>query len=64
MGKIRRGGYLFVTLIGDHVPRHVHIYRDGKAVAKFDLDRFECMTGSIDRRLRRILQQLVTEGKL
>ena len=55
---------MFVTLIGDHVPRHVHIYRDGKAVAKFDLDRFECMTGSMDRRLRRILQQLVTEGKL
>jgi hypothetical protein len=29
MGKIRRGGYLFVWWAGDHPPRHVHVF-DGK----------------------------------
>lgn len=37
MGKIRRGGYVFVTWKGDHAPRHVHVYRDGKLVVKWDL---------------------------
>lgn len=37
MGKIRRGGYIFVTWVGDHSPRHVHVYRDGKLVVKWDL---------------------------
>ena len=29
MGKIRRGGYLFIWWSGDHEPRHVHVF-DGK----------------------------------
>ena len=26
MCKIRRGGYLFIWWIGDHEPRHVHVF--------------------------------------
>ena len=26
MGKIRRGGYILEWYIGDHVPRHIHVY--------------------------------------
>jgi len=37
MGKVRRGNYIFVTWVGDHPPRHVHIYKDGKLVVKWDL---------------------------
>ncbi len=29
MGKIWRGGYLFIWWKGDHEPRHVHVF-DGK----------------------------------
>ena len=40
VGKIRRGGFVFLTWKGDHTPRHVHVYRDGKlapiAVSIFD----------------------------
>jgi hypothetical protein len=28
MGKLRRGGFVFVTWIGDHGPYHVHVYED------------------------------------
>jgi hypothetical protein len=34
MGKIRQGGYVFVTWIGDHSPYHVHVYRDRRLVLK------------------------------
>jgi hypothetical protein len=28
MGRIRRGGYVFISWIGDHPPRHVQVYDD------------------------------------
>lgn len=43
---------------------HVHIYRDGVMVAKFDLEGWEVMAGNIDRRLRQILKQLREEQRL
>ena len=36
--KIRRGGFIFLAWMGDHGPRHVHVYRDGTLVVKWDLD--------------------------
>ena len=45
MGKIRRGGYVFITWVGDHPPRHVHVYRDGKLVVKWDLENRVAMNG-------------------
>ena len=64
MGRIRRGGYVFFTAKGDHNPPHVHIYRDGEMVAKFDLQGWETMVGKVDRRIRQILKRLRKEGKL
>jgi hypothetical protein len=32
MTKIRRGGYVFISWVGDQSPRHVHVYRDGRFV--------------------------------
>lgn len=64
MGRIRRGGYIFFTAKGDHSPRHVHIYRDGVMVAKFDLEGWEVMAGEIKLRLKQILEQLREERRL
>jgi len=36
VAKIRRGGYVFVTWVGDHPPRPVHVYRDGRLVVKWN----------------------------
>lgn len=38
MTKLRRGGCVLVTWKGDHSPRHVHVYRDGVFVLKWDLE--------------------------
>ena len=62
MGKIRRGGYVFVTWKGDHSPRHVHVYRDGVLIVKWDLDHGQPMTGKITRRVRLLLEELEREG--
>jgi hypothetical protein len=62
MGKLRRGGYIFVWWKGDHVPRHVHVYRDGKLVVKWDLDNSKPMKGSAPRRVIDLIRELDAEG--
>ncbi len=64
MPKIRRGGYIFVAWKGDHPPRHVHVYRDGKLVVKWDLDNKKPMKGKATRRVRELIEKLETEGLL
>lgn len=64
MSKIRRGGYVFVTYIGDHAPRHVHVYRDSRLVVKWDLDHNETMEGQINRSILKQITQLRKEGRL
>ncbi|NNK45080.1 MAG: DUF4160 domain-containing protein [Altererythrobacter sp.] len=64
MAKIRRGNFVFVTWIGDHAPRHVHVYRDGKLVVKWDLEHALPIEGRASRRLRRLIRELVDEESL
>jgi hypothetical protein len=64
MPRIRRGGYLFISWVGDHSPRHVHVYRDNRLVVKWDLDSRLPMQGRATARVRRLLEDLVKEGKL
>jgi hypothetical protein len=64
VGKIRRGGYVFITWKGDHSPRHVHVYRDGTLVVKWDLDNKQPMIGIATRRIRELIEELEVEGML
>ena len=64
MGKIRRGGYVFVTWIGDHSPYHVHVYRDRKLVLKWDLENRVPMQGAPSRRVLDLIEELRKEGLL
>jgi len=64
MCKVRRGGYIFVTWKGDHSPRHVHVYRDGLLVVKWDLDNKQPMIGKATRRVRMLIEELEHEGAL
>lgn len=64
MGKIRRGGYIFVSWIGDHAPRHVHVYRDGTLVVKWDLENRRPMKGEATRRILNLIEELENEGEL
>ena len=64
MGKLRRGGFVFVWWKGDHPPRHVHVYRDGKLLVKWDLDNKKAMKGRAIRRIVDLIETLESEGIL
>lgn len=64
MGKIRRGEYVFFTWKGDHPPRHVHVYRDGLLVVKWNLEEQVPMKGTATARVRRLIAELEREGLL
>lgn len=59
MGRVRRGGYIFEFWVGDHSPRHVHVLKDRKLIAKVELDDdLTVMEGRITQRIRKILKTL------
>ena len=64
MGKVRRGGYVFVTWKSDHPPRHVYVYRDGVLIVKWDLDNRQPMIGRATRRVRALIEELEAEEAL
>ena len=64
MARIRRGGYIFLTWKGDHSPRHVHVYRDGKLIVKWDIENRLPMIGEANRRILSLIDELESEGLL
>jgi hypothetical protein len=64
MGRARRGGYVIEWWIGDHYPKHVHVYRDGREIAKVQVPGLIVLTGKLNKRLYKILKQLVLEKKI
>lgn len=64
MVRVRRGGYIFIAWKGDHAPRHVHVYRDGELVLKWDLEDDRPMFGKPSRRLRELIAELRADGLL
>ena len=63
MGKIRRGNYIFLGWIGDH-GHHVHVYKDGKQVVKWDLDEQKAIQGKENKRILKLIKSLQKEGKI
>lgn len=64
MGRLKRGGFIFVWWKGDHSPRHVHVYRDGSLVVKWDIENQKPMKGEASRTLLELIAGLVAEGRL
>lgn len=62
MTKIRRGNFIFLGWIGDHSPRHVHVYRNRKLIVKWDLENGVAMKGTPTRRILRLISDLQDEG--
>ena len=64
MGKVRKGGYIFLWWKSDHDPRHVHVYRRGRLVVKWDLDNDRPMVGAASKKILRFILELRREGRL
>ncbi len=55
---------MFVTWKGNHTPRHVHVYRDGKFIVKWDLESRKAMKGKAPHKVVEIIKELESEGRL
>ena len=55
---------MFLSWVGDHTPRHVHVYRDGWFVLKWDLENGRLMAGAPSRQVLELIRQLESEGLL
>jgi len=55
---------VFITWKGDHPPRHVHVYRDGKLIVKWDLDNQKPMKGAANSRILALIAELEAEALL
>lgn len=64
MSRIKRGGYVFMTWETDHAPKHVHVYLDSRLLVKWDLEKNQAIIGYAGARIRRLIRELVREGKL
>ena len=64
MSKIKRGGYIFVTWVGDHSPRHVHVFKNSQLVCKFDLENRLVMKGRMSSIVKSWIWQLEKKGLL
>jgi hypothetical protein len=64
VGKLRRGGYIFVSWRSDHPPRHVHVYQRRRLVVKWDLDHEKVMKGFASSRLVALIRELEAERRL
>lgn len=49
---------------GDHDPRHVHVYRSGKLLVKWNIEDWCPITGRASAKLKRLLATLQREGLL
>ena len=64
MPKTRRGGYIFIARRSDHPPRHVHVYRNGTLIVKWDLENKKPMKGRASTKVLELIEQLDAEGLL
>jgi len=66
MGRIRRNGYVVEWFIGDHDPRHVHVYTaKGRFIGRLNLQTHTGHEGwNPDRKLLKLIADLQKEGRL
>jgi hypothetical protein len=53
-----------LTWKGDHSPHHVHVYRDGKLIVKWNLDDRVAMKGRPSARVLQLIAELERKGIL
>lgn len=53
MGKIRRG-YVFITWLGDHDPKHLHVFKNGKELLKWNLEAQVAIEGKAAKRVKNL----------
>jgi hypothetical protein len=50
--------------MGDHLPKNVHLYQDGREIAKVEIPCLLVPKGRIDNRIKKSLQDLIDESEI
>lgn len=50
--------------MGDHWPKHAHVYKDGRQIAKVQIPEMRVLDGRLSKRLRKIMNELLRKGLL
>jgi len=66
MGRIRRGGYILEWWIGDHSPRHVHVYdKSGRFLGRIQVPSGQPLEAwTPPAKVLTIINELIREGRL
>lgn len=66
MGRIRRGGYIFTSWKGDHLPRHVHVAdAKGNALGRVAIETKEPLDDwTPPRKVKELIEELRKEGRI
>lgn len=56
--------YIIEWWMGDHLPKHVHVYKGGREVAKVEVPGLLVLKGKINERLKKALQELIAKGEI
>jgi hypothetical protein len=62
MGKVRRHGYIFTWNVGDHLPIHIHVYKDGRLICRWRLFEDIELSGKATNKIRKAIAELREEG--
>ncbi len=62
MGKARRHGYIFTWNVGDHLPIHIHVYRNGRLVCRWRLFEDSELSGNANSKIKLAIRELREEG--
>ena len=58
LGEKRVRGYVFRTYVGDHSPLHVHVFRNGQLLGRWDIEHRRPLDHlAVNRRLLRALRE-------
>lgn len=64
MTKWKRNGVMIAQHQDDHRPKHVHIFEDGKKMARFDIEKWQVLSGELTPRAKKALKILREEGEI
>ena len=62
MGKARRYGYIFTWNVGDHLPVHIHVYKNGRLVCRWRLLEEMELSGKANAKIKKAINELRAEG--
>lgn len=66
MGRIKINNFLIEWWLGDHYPKHVHIFKDGKFYAKIEIPSMKLLEEKkkVPAKIIKVIEKLVEKGAL